>query len=214
MSRKRERQQRIACLGWGSLVREPRQLPIRREWFKDGPFAPVEFCRQSRDGRITLVIEPKAEPVRVLWAHMLPNTLEDAQKALRDREGISDKNWASRIGSWTSGGSPPPDIPELPRWAEERSLDAVIWTALPPKFGDEERPLSAEEVIAYLRALLGTVRDYARQYVERAPRQIDTDYRRQIEAALGWSCRAPYPFEISPAPNALGLPATGPEETS
>ncbi len=192
MSRKRERNQRIACLGWGSLVWDPRQLPIRREWFRDGPFVPIEFAGQSDDGRITLVIEPKAEPVRVLWAHMLPNALDDARKALCDREGISGKNWASRIGSWSKGGSPPPHIPELRQWAEARSLDAAIWTALPPRFGGEERTPSADEVIEYLRGLLGTVRDYARQYIERAPRQIGTDYRRRIEAALGWACRADF----------------------
>lgn len=192
MSGERERTLKIACLAWGSLVWDPRQLPIRREWFKDGPFAPVEFTRQSDDGRITLVIDPKAAPVRVLWAHMLSSSLEDAQKALRDREGIMATNWLSRIGSWRSGDSPPRDIPELPQWAEARGLDAVVWTALAPKFGGEDRSPSADEVIAYLRGLLGTVRDYARQYVERAPRQIDTAYRLQIEAALGWSCRADF----------------------
>src|SRR5690348_5301348 len=53
---------KIACLGWGSLVWDPRALPIQREWFKDGPFAPIEFTRKSTDGRITLVIDPSAHP--------------------------------------------------------------------------------------------------------------------------------------------------------
>jgi len=184
------RRPRIACLAWGSLVWDPRQLPIRREWFKDGPFAPVEFARQSSDGRITLVIEPNAEPVRVLWAHMLSHNLEDAKKALGDREGIPAKKCASLIGSWTAGNPAPANIPGLARWAEAHALDVVIWTALPPRFADEARTPSAQEVIRYLGGLQSTVRDYAKEYVERAPKQIDTGYRRQIEAALGWSCKA------------------------
>lgn len=187
-----QRTLRIACLAWGSLVWDPRELPIRRVWFNDGPFAPVEFTRQSDNGRITLVIDPKAGPVRVLWGHMMSSSLDDARKALRDREGITGTNSLSRIGSWGIGDSLPRDIPELPQWADARGLDAVVWTALVPKFEGKERSPSVDEVIAYLRGLLGTVRDYARQYVERAPRQIDTAYRRQIEAALGWSCRADF----------------------
>jgi hypothetical protein len=180
---------RIACLGWGSLVWDPRELPIRREWFKDGPFAPVEFTRQSGDGRMTLVIDPRATPLRVLWALMVPSDLPEATKALCNREGIEDKNCSTRIGSWQARGAAPGSIPGLPAWAEAHELEAVVWTALGPKFGTENRPPNMQEVIEYLRGLRGAAREHAKQYFERTPRQIDTDYRRHVEAALGWSCR-------------------------
>ncbi len=180
---------KIACLGWGSLIWDPRALPIRREWFKDGPFAPVEFTRQSFDGRMTLVIDPSAGSIRVLWALMLPTDLQAAKEVLKDREGITG-DWQSRIGSWQRGDRAPRDIPDLPRWSEDRGLDAVVWTALGPKFDKQERSPSIDEVITYLRKLSGTARDHAKEYIERAPRQIHTDYRRQIEAALGWSCKS------------------------
>jgi hypothetical protein len=181
---------KIACLGWGSLIWDPRALPIRREWFKDGPLAPVEFTRQSSDGRMTLVIDSSARSIRVLWALMLPTDLQDAKEALRDREGITGTDWQSRIGSWKRGEESPRDIRDLPKWAEDRSLDAGLWTALGPKFDKQERSTSIDEVIAYLRTLVGTARDHAKEYIERAPRQIDTDFRQKIEAVLGWSCKS------------------------
>jgi hypothetical protein len=39
------------------LIWDPRELPIRREWFDDGPLLRVEFTRQSNNGRITLLLE-------------------------------------------------------------------------------------------------------------------------------------------------------------
>jgi len=177
---------KIACLGWGSLIWDPRSLPIRREWFKDGPFAPVEFTRKSSDGRITLVIEPSASPVRLLWAHMLPTSLQAAKEALRDRECITAKDWSSKIGSWQQGEPAPANMPELPNWAEAHGLDAAVWTALVTKFDDVQGVPSAEQILEYLRGLTGTARENAKRYIERTPRQIDTEYRRRIEAALGW----------------------------
>ncbi len=180
---------RIACLGWGSLIWDPRSLPIRRRWFEDGPFVPVEFTRQSSDGRITLVIETTATPSRVLWAVMLPTELQAAREALRDREGITGKGWESRIGYWKRGDEVPQLMPELSDWAQAHGLDAVVWTALGPKFNGEDTSPTVDQIVEYLRTLTGTTRDNAERYIRCAPSQIDTEYRRRIEAELGWSHR-------------------------
>ena len=174
----------IACLGWGSLIWDPRNLPIRRYWFDDGPLIPLEFARQSMDGRITLVIWPDARPVRSLWTLMDSDSLEDARERLRLREGRTKPEY---IGDWSRGGRSPGEIPKLSEWALARNIDSVIWTALPPKFKDDDNwQPNVEDVLRYLQALTGTARDAAEKYIRRAPRQIDTAYRRRIEAELQW----------------------------
>jgi len=177
----------IACLGWGSLVWDPRQLPIQRTWFEDGPFVRVEFARQSNDGRMTLVLEPTAKPVRSLWAVMDTTEIETARKVLRERECIPQKNEDCHIGSWSSGQPPPLLIPGLAKWADSRSVHHVVWTALSPKFNGTENTPTPEQVVKYLSELTGAQREYAERYIRYAPRQIDTVCRRRIEAALQWT---------------------------
>lgn len=178
----------IACLGWGSLVWDPRGLPLQRRWFNDGPFLRVEFLRQSADGRITLVLDESASSARSLWAVMDTTELDDAKESLRLREDTSKQN----VGEWSTGEAGPTLIANLPQWAESRGVDAVIWTALPPKFGKDNRSPTLDEVLNYLTKLSGGKRDHAEAYVRRAPQQIDTPYRRKIESALHWH---PLPFD-------------------
>ena len=177
----------IACLGWGSLVWDPRELPIQREWFRDGPMMRVEFARLSQDGRITLVLEPNALPVRSLWAVMDATTLESARGALASREGILEKNEGKHIGSWSVGEAALDVMPHVDAWANAHGIHHVIWTALPPKFSGIDREPSATQVVSYLDQLVGAQRDAAEKYVRRAPRQIDTAYRRHIESKLHWT---------------------------
>ena len=137
---------------------------------------------------MTLVIDPDATPVRTLWAHMLTRSLPDACEALCEREGIPKGHCKTKIGCWPSEDAEATSIPLLKEWAEARGLGGVIWTALKPKFNNIEKRPSLQEVVAYLDSLRGPKREHARYYVEHAPRQIDTEFRREIEAALGWSC--------------------------
>ena len=173
----------IACIAWGSLVWDPDNLPVQNGWFKDGPLLPVEFARQSCDGRITLVITPEARRVGTLWALLSVGTPEEAEEALRVRE----KTIARHIGSWCLSDSSAGTDESIVEWAERVEVDAAVWTALPPKFDGEERTPSEEEVVRYLSRLEGEHKDDAEKYVRRAPPQIDTDYRRAIETTLGWT---------------------------
>ena len=93
---------KIACLGWGSLVWNPGDLPLRSQWHADGPPIRVEYVRHSGGdhGRITLVILPSAEQVTSLWAEMNCSDPAAAKEALRLREGKPHRH---HIGLWESG---------------------------------------------------------------------------------------------------------------
>lgn len=178
----------VACLGWGSLVWDPRELAIRRHWFEDGPLIHVEFVRQSRDGRITLVLTQTECPVRSLWAVMDTTDLATAKANLRIREGIPSKNEGRDIGAWSCDQPSPALIPNLAEWASAQGVSHVVWTNLRPKFsGDDNTIPTADQVAQYLASLTGNQRIFAEKYIRLAPSQIDTEYRRKIEAMLHWT---------------------------
>lgn len=173
----------IVCLGWGSLIWNPDDLPIDGQWQNDGPELPLEFARRSKDGRLTLVIDDDAKPLTTLWASMTPETLDEAAEALRQREGTVEKY----IGRWPSSVQIFPHQQIIADWARQRDIDGVVWTALPPKFYDDtNRKPSLDEAIAHLSALSGDQRAKAERYIRCAPQQIRTAYRERFESELGW----------------------------
>lgn len=175
----------IACLGWGSLIWRPEALPVSSEWYADGPPIPIEFTRQSNDGRITLVIVPEAAPIPVLWCKLGVPDLGAARAALAGREGIKSQNADRLIGSWPNGDHAFAD--QIGCWAAKKKIDGVVWTALGPKFGGKNETPSREGVVAYLGGLSGETRLRAEEYVRKAPAAIRTAYRTTIEEALGWT---------------------------
>jgi hypothetical protein len=179
----------IACIGWGSLIWDIRNLDVDANWRADGPLLPVEFARQSSDGRITLVLVQGFAPVPTLWSGFNSHDLAKARESLRQREGVFRSRADYFITCWRRGENPvsEPDA-TISRWAAGTDLEAAVWTNLPPKFaGTDGRIPTEAEVVAYLQALEGETRAAAEQYVRRAPRQIATAYRPAIERALGWT---------------------------
>jgi hypothetical protein len=177
----------IACLGWGSLIWDPRELPLvdRRPeaWRNDGPELPLEFARVSGGGRLTLVIDQLSPGVRVLWNTLAVPSLPDAIEALRKREGTR-RSW---IGRWPNGDEF--ECAEVvAQWARDLDLGGVVWSAMPGKFNDQDyvRP-SLAEALEYLHELNGGPRRDAEEYVRNAPRQVSTPYRLEFEQSLGWT---------------------------
>jgi len=176
---------KIACIGWGSLIWRPENLPIQHKWFDDGPILPVEFTRQSSDDRITLIIDEQAKPVRTLWTLMMTTELDQAIIALKEREGAKKVDVIHSVTTSTENATGVKG--EILKWIKTLNLDAAIWTGL--SYSDKtnkERP-TLEYVINHLKNLQHNKRKHAEEYIRKAPKQIDTEYRRQIEFTLGWT---------------------------
>jgi hypothetical protein len=173
---------RIACLGWGSLIWNPGLLPLASEWHVDGPMLPIEFARVADGGELATAICLNAPPCQVLWALLNVETLAAAVNALRKREQIPEDR-EDGIGVFTINSL---TVGVLGKWAADRRLDAVIWTALPPRFEEIEGLIpSLDDVLSYLIALDGETLEHAKFYMENVPEQIDTPYRSEIRK-LGW----------------------------
>lgn len=178
----------IVCIGWGSLIWCEKALPVAGAWQADGPALPIEFARESKDRRITLVVCEGAPAVTTLWARLNVETIDAAKFALAAREGVTDDNIRFSIGWWSTAGSSRHHCAEvIGTWATARNFAGVVWTALKPKIGADYKTPTQEEVVGHLRGLRDGERDTAEEYVRLAPRQIVTPYRTAIEDALGWT---------------------------
>lgn len=170
----------IACLGWGSLIHDPRGLPLAGGWDPDGPTLPLEFARGSADGRMTLVIIDHDAPTTTLWAPLAVQTLEDAVAALADREGCS----VAAIGRWPGTGRGR-DVDVIGEWTQGKALAGVVWTALKPGFKDARgRVPTFDEIVRHLDGLDPAARAEAARYVRKAPSQVVTPYRPELERIL------------------------------
>lgn len=165
--------------------------------FKDAGSKTVHFYQLNthvipETNCITLVIVPVARYVRTLWTPMLTNDIDTAKKKIAEREGIRiEENITKYIAHLNVNGSfdgKDPIANIIGRWASSLGLDAVVWTNLPPKFnGEVGRIPTVEEVISFLNIQSSETKKRAEEYIRRSPLQIDTEYRRRIEAELNWT---------------------------
>ena len=138
----------------------------------------MEFLRQSKNKRLTLVLHASAAPVPSLWARMTVDNLNAAVKDLKKREKTTEEN----IGRWSRGQADPKNIPGLVGWAISRDIKHVIWTKLKPKFKNQLRPLTKDQAVAYLSELPDAERVKAEEYVRQTPQQIAPSQLRLVDA--------------------------------
>lgn len=179
---------KIAIIAWGSLVWNPKTLQTEGDWNNNGPMLSIEFSRVSKDGRLTLVIDPdNGEVVKTYFAQSKRNDLGDAIADLRDREGTIRK----RIGfvDLICGTDSKTEFPDqidvfknIQDWCRSQNYDAAVWTALPSQFKDQTKlDFSVDNAISYLKNLPKSARENALEYFRNAPPEIATPVRKKIE---------------------------------
>ena len=182
---------RIAIVGWGSLVWDPRKLRLKSHWYLDGPELPIEFARISGGDRLTLVILPGCTKQTTLWAVSTLTTLSAARINLQKREGtlrLKPIHYMERDGPYH------PEMKQEERttieeWIHNQpSIDAVVWTSLRSNWTEKRgKTFSHNDAIAYLKELRDSTR--AEEYIRKAPAVTCTDLRHRIEREIGWAAK-------------------------
>jgi len=182
-----------AVLAWGSLVWDPRDLQTGAEFAPNGPLLPIEFCRVSGDGRLTLAIDETFGAVCKTYS--APSAIEDLDSAienLRLREGMPNARGigfveaASGKQSEIAMQSHPEAVATIAAWATAMGYDAAIWTALAGNFdepGKGGEPFSVTAAIRYLETLKGEdAAKFARAlaYIRNAPPEVETPVREEV----------------------------------
>jgi len=183
---------KIAILGWGSLIWQPRDLPIEGTFQAGGPTLPIEFCRISSSARLTLVIDEwHGVPVRAYVAKSEKTDLHSAMEDLRIREGMPT---AKRVGFIDNKNGKrcdlaqdahPNAVVEIDNWLEQSPYDIAIWTALGTNFsqrGKGKEVFSVAAAVLYLERLSESDRAIALEYIRKAPAEVITPVRDAVNA--------------------------------
>lgn len=182
----------IAVIGWGSLLWRPRGLNLAtRRWHKDGPVIPLEFARRSSNGtRLTLAAGSHfGVPVKAYWALSGAPSLEDARENLKDREGtdsIGNIFAVDRDGRYWGRNRDDAVRWAITNWLACTDMKAAVWTGLKANWPTDIE-FSFETVDAYIKKQRLIDRAGIQNYVRRAPNQIDTRIRDELEDQYTWT---------------------------
>lgn len=174
---------KIAILGWGSLIWDPRDLPKEGSWQFGGPKLPIEFSRISKDCRLTLVIDlENGQNVSTRYVLSPRVDIEDTVTDLALREGTSkDKiGYVDLCNNKKNNSERTHEI--IRKWCKRKKFDGAVWTALPSNFEEETtRTFNPEAAVNYLRSLPETARKNALKYIRNAPEEIISPLRERLK---------------------------------
>jgi hypothetical protein len=184
---------KTVVLAWGSLVWDPRELKTAAKFAANGPLLPIEFCRISNDGRLTLAIDERFGALCKTYS--APSALENLDAARDDlclREGMANARAIGFVEPASDRQSDfalenhPQVVATIAAWAESLGYDAAIWTALASNFdawGKGGEPFSVSAALQYLETLEGE--DSAKfaealAYIRKAPPEVETPVRDEV----------------------------------
>ena len=182
--------EKIAILGWGSLIWDARPDFDRylKPWNSGGPRLPLEFSRKStsRKNALTMVIDSdRGTNVQTLYALSKRRDPRDAVCDLRSREGTTIEN-VGLINCVTGEGhcrdANAKVVKVIRNWAKAKNIQVVIWTDLEVRspFSEQTRNEFCDAALAHLKSLdLEGTRE-AVQYIVMAHEQIKTHFRRLL----------------------------------
>lgn len=183
---------KIAIIGWGYLVWDPRGLDIELPWHPDGPRLPIEFARFTNSPRLVPVLVEGAPLQPALWAMSRKQSVPAVVGDFAFRAGVRLEDigyWSPDEGMRRATGFAAP----IARWVAERGFDGAVWRALGPNLPDRRPGIPSEQVrLEFLRELVSTGRAHdAREYFERMPPQIHTPFQELVQREFGWSNQRP-----------------------
>jgi hypothetical protein len=180
---------KIAVLAWGSLVWDRRELCIVDDFEPIGPILPIEFCRVSRDRRLTLVIDEAVGAHCATYAAQSTFEIFDqARENLRQREGMDHINGVGFVDLTSNSQSDrakqrhPNAVKTIGDWTRAQGFDATIWTTLASNFQDKMgQTFSVESSLRHLEALNEPELLNALRYIRCAPPEVQTPVRTAVE---------------------------------
>jgi hypothetical protein len=175
------------------LVWDPRELKTAGKFAANGPLLPIEFCRISNDGRLTLAIDERFGALCKTYS--APSALENLDAARDDlclREGMASARAIGFVEPVSDRQSDvalerhPQVVATIGAWTESLGYDAAIWTALASNFdawGKGGEPFSVSAALQYLETLEGedsTKFARALAYIRKAPPEVETPVRDEV----------------------------------
>ena len=175
----------IAIIGWGSLIWSPGSLVLGSRWFKDGPTLPLEFARISNRDRATLVISEFGSPQRTYWVYASSDNPDSVVSELGRREGTRRIDFTLSDGTVSQGRSVQTGS-SMSQWlAGHPELHACVWTGLGSNWIEKRgQAFSVEDALKYLTERPDA--SEAKEYIQKAPAQIQTPLRQTVRERLGW----------------------------